>query len=73
LFKKNSDNFEENNIDVQDVEEDESLEQHEEDNKIMEVWLKARSVQPATKQKDKVKQIIEWGNMNNKRIVFIRE
>jgi len=45
-----------------------------EDNKIMEAWLKARSVTPiATKMKDKVKQVIEWGNMNNKKIVFIRE
>ncbi len=45
-----------------------------EDNKIMEAWLKARSVTPiATKLKDKVKQVIEWGNMNNKKVVFIRE
>jgi hypothetical protein len=53
--------------------EDLPIEHIVDDNKVMEVWLKARSIQPATKQKDKVKQIIEWGNMNNKKIVFIRD
>ena len=50
---------------------------HEEDvldtNRHLELWLKARSIQPAIKHKDKRLQAIEWGNLNNKKIIFISD